>query len=57
MKNPFNPFLCHVILFGWVFFKMILSPESRKLFDTTEGKKKKKTFISYLQQEIRNFLV
>ena len=48
MKNPFNPFLCHVILFGWVFFKMILSPESRKLFDTTEGKKKKKTFISYL---------
>ena len=39
MKNPFS---CHVILFGQLFFKMILSLKSRKLFDTIEAKRKKK---------------
>ena len=33
-----NPFLCHVILFGQLFFKIILALKSRKLFDTTEAK-------------------
>ena len=37
-----NPLLCHVILFGQPFFKMILALKSRKLFDTREAKKKKR---------------
>ena len=31
-----NPFLCQVILFGLLFFKMILALKSRKLLETTE---------------------
>ena len=33
-----NPFLCHFILFGLLFFKMIVALKSRKMFDTTEAK-------------------
>ena len=41
-----NPFLCHVILFGELFFKMILALKCRKLFDTTEAQKKKKKSLT-----------
>ena len=37
-----NPFLCYAILFGQLFFKMILALKSRTLFDSTEARKKKK---------------
>ena len=37
-----NPFLCRLILFGQLFLKMILALKGRKLFDTTEAKKKNK---------------
>ena len=50
-----NYCLCHAILFWELFFKIILALKSRKLFDTTEAKKKTNlAFISYLS-EIRSY--
>ena len=50
-----NPFLCHVILFGEPFFKMILALKCRKLFDTTEAQKKKKKKIINIIVYISNY--
>ena len=37
-----NPFVCHIILFGQLFFKIILALKSRKQFapETAEAKNK-----------------
>ena len=45
MKNSFS---CHVILFGQLFYKMMLSLKSRKLSDTIETKKTQKNIGMYI---------
>ena len=48
-----NPFFMHVILFGQLFFKIIIALKSRKVFDTTEAKNKNK-FGIYILSVPRN---